>query len=81
MNKFPKMNAYAQYFHKNNKSVKFEKCSKIWDEIKSLFRKKFDTKPVYNDNYIKGKVNLCNANFYVTKIPIEGEYCSILLLM
>ena len=89
MNKFPKMNAYAQYFHKNNKSINllvndqiiFEKCSKIWDEIKSLFRKKIDTKPVYNDNYIKGKVNLCNANFYVTKIPIEGEYCSILLLM
>ena len=83
------MNAFAQYFHKNNKSINllvndqqiFEKCSKIWDEIKSLFRKKFDPKPVYNDNYIKPKINLCNTNFYVTKIPIEGEYCSILLLM
>ena len=77
------MNAYAQYFHKKDKSINvlvndqiiFEKCSKIWDEIKSLFRNKFDTKLVYNDNYIKAKINLYNTNFYITKTPTEGEYC------
>ena len=34
-----------------------EKYNEIWDKIKNLFKEKFDSKPVYNDKYIKAKIN------------------------
>ena len=51
------MNAYVKYFDKNTKYMNFlgndeeilEKYNKIWDEIKNLFNKNFDSEPVYND--------------------------------
>ena len=76
------MNAYAKYFDKNNKCTNllandkeiFEKYNKIWDKIKNLFEKKFDSEPVYNDKYIKAKINSYNTNFYGNKTPIEDEH-------
>ena len=44
-----------------------KKYNKIWDHIKNLFGKKLDSKLVYNDKYIKAKINLYNANFLVIK--------------
>ena len=32
------------------------KCIEIWDKIKALFNKKFNNKPVYNNEKIKTKM-------------------------
>ena len=37
---------------------------------KNLFGEKFDNQPVYNNKYIKTKINLYNTNFYGNKTPI-----------
>ena len=36
----------------NDKEI-LKKYNKIWDKIKNLFEKKFDSEPVCNDKYIK----------------------------
>ena len=33
---------------------------KIWNKIKSLFKKEFNSEPVYNDKYIKTKIKIHN---------------------
>ena len=57
------MNGYAKHFDKrdmymnplvNDKQVQ-EKYNVIWNIIRSLFKKEFDSEPVYNDKYIKSK--------------------------
>ena len=49
----------------------------IWDKIINLLKKEFDSEPVYNDEYIKTKINLyndkLNTNFHGNKIPEENE--------
>ena len=39
----------------NHKKI-FKKYSEIWNEIKSLNKKEFNSKSVYNDKYIKIKI-------------------------
>ena len=77
------MNVYAKYFDKNNKYINFvvndkkkylKKYNEIWDKTKTLFEEHFNSEPVYNDKYIKAKINLYDTNFYGNKIPIEGEH-------
>ena len=57
------MNGYAKHFDKrdrymnplvNDKQVQ-EKYNVIWNIIRSLFKKEFDSEPVYKDKYIKSK--------------------------
>ena len=57
------MNGYAKHFDErdrymnplvNDKQVQ-EKYNVIWNIIRSLFKKEFDSEPVYNDKYIKSK--------------------------
>ena len=69
-----------------------KKYNEIWDKIKSLFKKEFDKKPVYDNKYITVKLNgtefvhriLRNNGRY--DIPIEPknnsrhEYLSVILL-
>ena len=47
--------------------------SKIWNKIKSLMKKVFDSEPVYNDKYMKTKISFFNdrvyTNFQHNKIP------------
>ena len=62
------MNAYAQYFDKNSKYMNLlvndkeilEKCCEIWNKIKSLIKKEFNSEPVYHDQYIKTKIKIYN---------------------
>ena len=80
--KFPQMNAYAKYFDKNNKCINLlvndkeilKTYNEIWDKIKNLLERKFDSEPVYNDKYIKAKISLNNPNFCVKEIPIQGKH-------
>ena len=58
------MNAYAKQFDKNNKYMNLlvndkkilEKYSEIWNKIKSLIKKEFNSEPVYNDKDTRTKI-------------------------
>ena len=60
------MNAYAKYFDKNNKCINLlvndqallKTYNEIWDKIKNLFERKFDSELVYNEKYVKAKISL-----------------------
>ena len=62
------MNAYAKYFDKNSKYMNLlvhdkeilEKYVEIWNKIKILVKKEFNSETVYNDKYIKTKVKIYN---------------------
>ena len=87
------MNAYAKYFDKNNKYINLlvndkeilKKYSEIWNKIKSLIKKEFNSEPVYNDKYIKTKIKIYNnkvyTNFQHNKIPKDNEYCAYLFVI
>ena len=81
--RLPQMNVYTKYFNNGSKcmnlllrdEVLIEKYNEIWDKIKNLFKKEFDSEPMYNDKYIKTKMNLYNTygmNFYGNKMPEES---------
>ena len=85
------MNAYVKYFDKNNKCINLlvndkemlKKYLEIWDKIKSLIKKEFNSEPVYNDKYIKTKIKIYNnrvyTNFQHSKTPKDNEYFSAYL--
>ena len=58
---------------------RFKNYNKIWEKIKSLMRKKFDSKPIFgnddNGKYIKTKIktfkNSIITNFHNKKVPEE----------
>ena len=60
----------------NNKLLKT--YTKIWERVSNLMSIKFDSEPVYGDNYkyIKTKIksygDKINTNFQGNKIPKEG---------
>ena len=55
------MNAFVKNFDKSNQYINLlvydkkllKRQNEIWDKIKSLFKKKLDNEPMYNDKYIK----------------------------
>ena len=47
----------------NDKKI-LKKYSEIWDKIKSLIKKEFNSEPVYNDKYIKTKIKIYNNRVY-----------------
>ena len=69
-----------------------KKYNEIWDKIKSLFKKEFDKKLVYDNKYISAKINGTEFEHRILKenerrnIPIEPkngsghEYLSVILL-
>ena len=62
----PKMIGYIKYFEDDKKTMSsvvddaelFIKYTEIWDKIRDLINKKFDSEPVYNNKYINTKVKL-----------------------
>ena len=80
------MNEYAKHFDKNNKYINLlandkeisKKYSEIWNKIKSLIIKEFNSEPVYNNKYIKTKIKIYSnkiyTNFQHNKIPKDNEY-------
>ena len=59
------MTAYVEYFDKSNKYILLvndEKILKkyfdIWNKIKRLIKKEFNSESVYNDKYIKTKIKV-----------------------
>ena len=84
------MNRYSTYIDKNNKYLSLlvndkeilKKYNEIWNKIKSLLKKDFNSEPVYNDKYIKTKVKVyndrVNTNFQYNRISKDKEYCTCL---
>ena len=55
------------------------KYIEIWNKIEALFNKKFNKKgfhsePVYNDEYIRKKINPYDKNFRELKKLTKNEY-------
>ena len=54
----------------------------IWDKVENLFKREFDSKPVYKNEYIKTKIEIYNGriytNFQYNKIPKDNTYCACL---
>ena len=80
------MNAYRRDFDKTKfmsflmKDEKLlEKYNEIWRKVSNIIKKQFDSKPVYNDKYIKTKIKSyngkINTNFHNNNIPKEGSQC------
>ena len=49
------------------------KYNKIWDKIKDLFGKKFNSETVYGNKYIKTKIKFQITNFQGKEILIKGK--------
>ena len=85
--KIPQMNGYVKYFDNNNKYINFSVHDKklLWDKIGNLFKKGFDSEPVYTDKHIKTKKQIFNnrvyENFQGNKIPKDIEYCTCLTVI
>ena len=47
----------------NDKEI-FKKYSEIWNKIKRLIKKGFNSKLVYKDKYIKTKIKIYNNRVY-----------------
>ena len=94
------LTGYAKHFNDENKIINFlvanktllNKYNEIWSKIKSLFKKEFDKKPVYNKKYIIAKLNGTEFEHRILRnnecydIPIEPknnsrhEYLSVISL-
>ena len=65
------------FFIKDEKLL--EKYNEIWKKVSNIIKKEFDSKPVYNEKYIKTKIKSCNeklnTNFHNNEIPKEGSQC------
>ena len=48
----------------------FKKYNKVWNRIKDLFGKEFNSKPVFVDIYIKAKIKSQITNFQGNEISI-----------
>ena len=74
---------YSKYLNLlvNHKEI-LEKYNKIWNKTKSLFKKEYNSEPVYNNKFIKTKVKIYNdrvyTNFQYNKITKDNEYCKFL---
>ena len=53
-----------------------EKHNEIWEKVKNIIKKEFDTELVYNEKYLKTKIKSyngkINTSFHNNKIPNEG---------
>ena len=80
--KLPQLTGYAKHFNNGDKLINFlvvdiellKRYSEIWDKIKSLFKKEFGKKPVYDNKYISAKVN---GTQFEDKILKDNKHCNI----
>ena len=84
------MNGYVKYFDSNNKCMNllvrvkelFKKYNALWNKISNLLQRGSDSKPVYDNKYIKNNIkiynNRINANFL--EVNKYFAYLSAILL-
>ena len=54
---------------KNDESL--EKYNEILEKVKNSIKNKFDSKPIYNEKYLKAKIKSCNGKVSTMFIIIE----------
>ena len=80
----PKRSAYRRYFEgtkymsfliKNDELL--QKYNEFQGKVKKVIKKEFDSKPVYEDKYLKTKTKSyegkIKTNFHDNKVPKEGS--------
>ena len=54
-----------------------EKYNEIWEKVKNIIKKEFDSESVHNEEYLKAKIKSYNGkistNFHNNKIPKEDS--------
>ena len=49
----------------------------MWEKVKNINKRDFDSEPVYNEKYLKTKLKSyngkINTNFHSSKIPKQGS--------
>ena len=77
------MSGYIKYFENGGKNMSFKiededvylKYNEVWNKIKSILNVRFHSQPIYNEKYIKTKVetfnNSINTLFSGGEIPKE----------
>ena len=64
------------------KNEKLLEKYEIWRKVSYMIKKEFDSKPVYNEKYVKTKIKSHNGkidtNFHNNKIPKKGSQCNCL---
>ena len=83
---FPEMNGYIKYFDNGGENMSFliknnevwEKYEDIWYVIKNKLSIKFNSKPIYENKYLKAKVREFDGdiktNFLSNGLPKENIY-------
>ena len=51
----------TKYFLYIKDNELLEKYNEIWEKVKKSTKKEFDSEPVYNETYLKAKVNSYNG--------------------
>ena len=80
----PKMSTYIRDFDETEymsfliKDDKlFKKYNEICEKVQNSIEKEFNSKPIYNEKYLKAKIKSCNekinTNFHNSKIPRESS--------
>ena len=63
------------FFDKDEKLLK--KYNEIWKKVKNIINKEFDSKPLYNEKYLKSKIKSyngkTNTNLHNNKIRKKGS--------
>ena len=80
--KIPQLTGYAKHFNNGDKLIYsliadkelLKKYNETWDKIKSLFKKEFDKKPVYDNKYISAKIN---GTQFEHRILRDNRHCNI----
>ena len=75
------MNAYNKYLDTNSKYMNLlihdmeilKKYNEIWNRIKNVFKKEFDSEPVHNNKYIKTKISLFKMSLYIISLYFYGN--------
>ena len=82
----PQMSGYIKYFENGGKNMSFmvkgdnvlDKYNKIWDKIKENLNIKFNSKPIYDQKYLKAKVRefdgVIKTNFLGNGVPKENMH-------
>ena len=56
-----------------------KKYNEIWKKVKNNLKIEFDSEPVYDEKYLKAKINSNNGeistNFHNNEIPEEDSEC------
>ena len=86
------MTAYRKDFHET-KYICFlikddellEKYNEIWEKVKNSLKKNFDSKPTYNENYLKTKIKSyngkINTNSHSNEITKESQYICLSVIL